>query len=279
MEDFSSRKPVKFGIYRNSVNQTRTHNTIFLRAFRLPVVALMLVATLLSCKSPEQAVIEVGVKAYYIDKKEMSTVRSEGISMSIETGQLIKLVSDVVRENFKTTTNVVSAADVQVNDRNPAFAKPIFKIITPPIPVKNEAEFRRLFKMGEYIVDRPGFKVNPEDFQFSIDAIVSHDGNNLNIQFRANGYVNWVIYKQNKSGEWLQEQESMKPYYGVGSYRFARDEVTTNKKGKEKRTTVWEEVTVNDRPRSLGVLENELVNATLEMAAIRSFKATILTIY
>jgi anti-sigma-K factor RskA len=71
----------------------------------------------------------------------------------------------------------------------------------------------------------------------------------------------------------------MKPYYGVGSYRFPRDEVITNKKGKQKRITVWEEVTVNDRPRSLGVLENELVNATLEMAAIRSYKATIVTIY
>ncbi len=252
-----------------------------LASLRVAILALgfAVLPVLNSCKTPEEAVVEVGVKAYFIDKKEAQYAKKEGISLTVETGQLIKLISDVFRESFKVNANVISAANEEGNRRNPAFSKPIFKIITPPITPKDNDEFRRFFKVGEYIVDRPGFRVLPEDAQYSIDAIISHDGNNLNIEFRANGYVNWNIYKQNKAGEWNKEAESLKPYYGVGSYRFPRDEVTTGKNGKEKRKLVWEEVLVNDRPKSLGVLENELVNATIEAAAIRSLKANILTIY
>jgi hypothetical protein len=247
--------------------------------FALPAFIFAMLPVMNSCKTAEEVVVEVGVKAYYIDKKEAQYAKKEGISLTVETGQLIKLVSDVFRESFKVNVNVISAANEEGNKRNPAFSKPIFKIITPPITPRDNDEFRRFFKVGEYIVDRPGFRVLSEDAQYSIDAVISHDGNNLNIEFRANGYVNWNIYKQNKAGEWSKEAESLKPYYGVGSYRFQRDEVTTGKNGKEKRKTVWEEVTVNDRPKSLGVLENELVNATIEAAAIRGLKAIIVTIY
>lgn len=231
------------------------------------------------CKSPEQAVVEVGVRAYFIDKKDLTTVKNRGIQLGAQPADVIRLITDVYREKFDSDANVISAEGTATNERNPAFSKPIFKIITPPIKSEDNATFIRNFRLGEYILDRPGYKVVPEDFQYSIDAIISLNGQNLNIEFRANGYVEWNIYKQSKNGDWSPERESLKPYYGVGSYRFQKDQVETLKNGKTKRTTVWDEVDVNDRPKTLGQLESELVNATIELAALRGFKAIIVNIY
>jgi hypothetical protein len=249
-----------------------------LHALRLSLLALFAAGTLTGCglfrgwfdKGPPTE-----VRAFYVERQDYIKPQLLGVKINGAASEVIGIITDIFREEFDTTSTVLRLDSESARNASYLSARPIFKVVTPPIRMGALKEFQKYFFLGEYIMDRPGYKVKAEDFQISVDAVVKISGQYLSIEFEVNPYVNWNIYEVDIDGYEEQVKEDYEPFFGVGSYRYEKETVSYSKSGREIVELEWTEQKINDKPRTIGILENKLVNRAIELAALQNMRAEI----
>lgn len=242
------------------------------------MIAVVLMAFISGCVKDVFTTEYPDVRAYYVERKDYLPPERVMVSVRSSATEMITLVSQLFQEKFDTTASVIRM-DGPNAVRSSKNSRLLFKVITPAIEPDDVDEFRKFFYIGEYILDRPGMEVVPEYFQFSVDADVKVDGPNLGVEFTLNPYVDWNLYAIDLDGQRRQIPDKMEPYYGVGSFRTKKTVVELNRSGKEVESVEWVEQRVNDEPRTRGIIEVQLANRLLELAAINNLNATIKTSY
>lgn len=216
------------------------------------------------------------VRAYYVERKDYLPPERVMVSVRSSATEMITLITQLFQEKFDTTSSVIRM-DGPNTVRTAQNSRLLFKVITPAIEPENVTEFRKFFYIGEYILDRPGMEVVPEYFQYSVDANVKVDGPNLGVEFILNPYVDWNLYAVDLDGQRRQIPDKMEAYYGVGAFKSQKAVIEVNRSGKEVEKMEWVEQKVNDDPRTRGIIEIQLANRLLELAAINNLNATIKT--
>lgn len=243
------------------------------------MLMLILVAGILSGCGLFRGWFEKGppteVRAFYVERQDYIKPQLLGVKINGAASEVIGIITDIFREKFDTTSTVLRLDSESARNASYLSARPIFKVVTPPIRMKSLKEFQKFFFLGEYIMDRPGYKVKAEDFQISVDAVVKIDGQYLSIDFQVNPYVNWNIYEVDIDGYEEQVKEEYEAYFGVGSYKYEKETVSYSKSGREIVEMEWTEQKINDKPKTIGILENNLVNRAIELAAVQNLRAEI----
>ena len=212
-------------------------------------------------------------RAFYVDKKDFERPEKRGIRMEGNLKEAIKLMEDSMQATMDTTTDVLRIDDDSEENTGPG--RKIMKVITPKIEVDSLDEFQELFAMGEYIIDDPDVLVKPEGLSYQMVSVLSLDGRRFDITIQLIGYINWNLYQENRRGKLEKIPEEEEKMYGVGKYRYRKPYTYVDRRGNEQTAYVWRTVNVEDEPESRGIIEKELQNKMIELAAIRNLSAQI----
>jgi len=132
------------------------------------------------------------------------------------------------------------------------------------------------FFVGKYIIGEKGLVVEGEKPRYLMHVQVKGSNDGFIVKPLAEAHVDWGIYKTTPElGTKTKISESKYEDYGVGTYRFKEKRTYIDRKGKEKEFFVWEEIDINDKPISKGLLEHQLRNKIIELAALSNIRAAL----
>lgn len=216
-------------------------------------------------------------RAFYVQKKQNLVRSNKVIKIEGNLKDLIRVLEKSVQGVVDTTTNILRIQNS--GDAPAASGVPVLRVTTPAIVVDTMPDFEEYFFVGDYILDQPGYSVKADQLTYDVDALVKLRGNVFIVSFDIGGEIEWNIYRENKDGIMEPVSDKEEKMYGVGSYRYKKRKTYVNRRGQEEEYFVWEEIPIDDQPRSKGILEQLLLNAVIETAAEHTVSATIQTSY
>jgi hypothetical protein len=216
-------------------------------------------------------------RAFYVQKKQTLSRSNKVIRIDGNLKDLIRILENSVQGVVDTTTNILRIQNA--GEAPAASGVPVLRVTTPTIELDTMPDFEEYFYVGDYILDQPGYNVKADQLTYDVDALVKLRGNVFIVSFDISGRIEWNIYRENKNGVMERVSDKEEKMYGVGSYRYKKRKTYINRRGQEEEYFVWEEIPIDDQPRSKGVLEQLLLNTVIETAAEYTVNATIQTSY
>lgn len=223
-----------------------------------------------SCSIFSSTVEPKDARAFFVTPKNVTLVSSQNVQMTGDINEIVELVRSSLHEHLDTTTSVIRYN--QDTRRRTLGVTPIMKIKTPYVMADSLDSFKEYFKVGAYVTDIEDMDVRPEDLQYRVEADIIYESMSIIVEFKAFGYINWNVY-QLERGEFRKLEEKDEEKVGVGQFETQNVIRTMSRLGEPLVEYKWETTIIEDQPISKGVLEMELNDVLIELAAIEDLHA------
>jgi hypothetical protein len=105
-----------------------------------------------------------------------------------------------------------------------------------------------------------------------VEADIIYESMSIIVQFKTIGYINWNVY-QLERGEFRKLEEKDENKVGVGQFETQNVIRTMSRLGEPLIEYKWETTIIEDQPVSKGILESELNDVLIELAALENLRA------
>jgi hypothetical protein len=211
--------------------------------------------------------------AYYIPDQRDIHNPQKMIKARGDLNEIVLLVSEVIQT--KTGVNTIMLRN---NSEEPGIGgkRELMRIVSDPVRLDSIGDMKKNFMIGYYLMEDPRYLVEPQKMNYAVQASISMRGMDILIEFTLIGNVDWTLYSISKKGKKKKLSQKEEIEFGIGAYQNATEEKRTNKRGREVKAIIINNVEIRDQPKTNGNGEEELFNLTIDKLSIKNITAQII---